>query len=324
VCLAAVAGIPSLFVGLGDGRLLSYAFETPNNAAAADAATMEEDDLTATSASTSLLPAPPATATSALLPPPLPAAGATAPPLVVGVRKELSVGATPVLLTRFRQAPPANLHPSSATPSSEGAASSGGESSSTTASSSSEGGGGGGGGAVAVFAACDRPAMVYGEGGNYATTAPSSSDFMPGRVRLSSVACGGSVAHVSPFHAKAFPHTLAFAVERAKTTNKSNKSSSGSGSGCGGMMAVNDDDDEEVEEDDDDDSEALVIGSLEATQRLHVRRVGLSGWQPRRICHLPEAKCVAVACCFAPPGGMGLIRRSMNAPNLNSRLPPFQ
>jgi len=89
-------------------------------------------------------------------------------------------------------------------------------------------------------------------------------------------------------------------------------------------MAVNDDDDEEVEGDDDDDSEALVIGSLEATQRLHVRRVGLSGWQPRRICHLPEAKCVAVACCFAPPGGMGLIRRSMNAPNLNSRLPPFQ
>ena len=152
-----------------------------------------------------------------------------------------------------------------------------------------------------MFAACDRPAMVYGEGGNYTNTPADSSDFLPGRVRLSSVACGGSVAHVSPFHAKAFPHTLAFAVERTKITSKNSKnSSSGGGSGSGGdMMSTNDDDDE----DDDDDREALVIGSLEATQRLHVRRVGLNGWQPRRICHLPEAKCVAVACCFAPPGG---------------------
>jgi hypothetical protein len=262
VSLTAVAGSPALFVGLGDGRLLTFSLDSGTAAAEGAASTdaMDEDAAVAVS-------------------------GSRAAAVAVGARKELCLGTTPVLLTRFRQAPPAKRQHAGRPTGRPAAATAAGGSSSSFSSFSS-------GGAVAVFAACDRPAVVYGQGG---------------RVRLSAVACGGGVAHAAPFHAQAFPHGLALAIERAKPTKASattSGSSSGS-SGGGGAMAEEDggsgggDGDEEEE----DGSESLVIGALEATQRLHVRRVGLNGWQPRRVCHLPLSKYIAVACCFAPPGG---------------------
>ena len=251
MCLATFGEMSdALLVGLGDGNLLTFALDFGPDS---------EADLEAQGPGASSVAAPAVSgagdsmdedlaalggdAATETVPEASAVATAVAPALSLGPRKQLCLGTKAVFLVPFRGA-------------------------------RSEPGFGGVSFSKAVFAACDRPAVIYGGAG--------------GRVLFSSVNSSAEVAHAAPFNVRPFPNSLAFALAPSAAAGSRGRGAASGGGHSGGA-------EDGPRNEDSGGGGELLIGCLDSIQRLHVRTVGLQGATPRRAAHLAATRALAVA-----------------------------